>query len=458
MIAPASVCPATAVTEAQSSPITRIGAPLVYAFVFLAIGRPADFFDAELHLPLILGTMAVMLALLNGALVRALASRPGQLLIAFTLWMMLITPVSHWRGGSLALLTTHWLKSMMAYIMIAGLAQSLRQCRRVMYTLALAVLAAALIVLYFGASVAGRLAAPKGMLDNPNDLAQILLLGFPFWFLLLIEKNRVPFRRLLGVLCVAPVLYVFFRTGSRGGLVALLAMCAMVFVNASTGGKIKLLLIGIVIAVTAVVLTPEAVAVRFAFTMKPQVTDWGFVDSHQLRAVESSQQRLALFKESVALSIRNPLFGVGPGQFQSVQAKEAGEEGERAMWRETHCMYTQLSSEDGLLGLVLYASAIFYCIRTANHYYKLTRNRPETADIAPMAHVLLMSLVGFATTALFSSVAYHMFFPTLAGLSTAFFQVVERELNARGLANVLPSSARRSSAALSTAGKATVGA
>ena len=128
------------------------------------------------------------------------------------------------------------------------------------------------------------------------------------------------------------------------------------------------------------------------------------------------------------------------------------------MWRETHCMYTQISSENGLPGLFLYAAAILFCIRTANRYYKLTRDRPETADIAPMAYVLLISLVGFATTAFFSSVAYHVFFPTLAGLSTAFFRVAEKELAARGVPNILLSRSRRSAAAPSPAGKATVSA
>ncbi len=125
------------------------------------------------------------------------------------------------------------------------------------------------------------------------------------------------------------------------------------------------------------------------------------------------------------------------------------------MWRETHCMYTQLSSENGLPGLFLYAAALFFCIRSANRIYKSTRNRPETADIAAMSYAILLSLIGFAATALFSSVAYHMFFPTLAGLSTAFAGAVERELAARGVPNVLPAHSRRSTAAPSPAGKAT---
>lgn len=452
---PAAAGTATAVAAVQPSPIARLGAPLMLVFLFLATGRLADFAGHQLRLPLILGTLAVLLALINGALARALKSRPGQLLTAFTLWMVLITPLSYWRGGSVNLLANQWLKSIMVYVMIAGLAQTLRQCRQVMNTLAVAVLAAALIVLYFGTLVAGRLAAPVGMLENPNDLAQILLLGLPFWYLLLIEKSRVPFRRLLAALCAAPVLYVFLQTGSRGGLVAFAAMCAVIFVHASAAGRFKLMLVCMVIAITVLVTTPEAVTARLAVTLKPEVTEQGFLDSYQMRAIESSQQRLSLFKESVELTIRNPLFGVGPGQFQSVQAKKAGEEGERAMWRETHCMYTQLSSENGLPGLFLYAAALFFCVRSANRIYKSTRNRPETADIAAMSYAILLSLIGFAATALFSSVAYHMFFPTLAGLSTAFARAVERELAARGVPNVLPAHSRRSTAVPSPAGKAT---
>lgn len=456
MTTPTAAQTGMAVAQTASSPIATLGAPLMYIFVFLALGRPADFLGSSIRLPLILGTLAVLLALINGALVRALAARPGQLLIAFTLWMVAITPLSHWRGGSVELLTTQWLKSMMTYLMIVGLAQTLRQCRHVMHAIALAVLVAALIVLYFGTTVAGRLAAPKGLLENPNDLAQILLLGFPFWYLLLIERSRIPFRRALGLLCMIPVLIVLFRTGSRGGLVAFVVVCGVIFFYASAAGKLKMLLAGLVGAVMILVISPEAVTVRFALTMKPEVNEAGFVDSYQLQAAESSQQRLSLFKESVVLTLRNPIFGVGPGQFQSVQAKKAGEEGERAIWRESHCAYTQLSSENGLLGFFLYGAAILYCIHVANRYYKLTRNRSETSDIAAMSCALLMSLIGFATTAMFSSVAYHLFFPALAGLTTAFAAAVEKELGARGVPNVAQSRTRYPATAAAPAREAAV--
>jgi len=427
----------------QPSLLSKVGAPLMYVFVFLVISRVADFWGSQLRLPLITGSLAVLLAIINGGVLRTIASRTGQLLILFTIWMIAITPLSYWRGGSVAMLTDQWSKALMAFIMIVGLVQNLQQCRKVMITMAVAVVAASLTVLYFGETMSGRLVAPVGMLNHPNALAQILLLGLPFWVMLMGVQSRIPFRKAIVILAIVPVLFAFFRTGSRGGAVGLAMMCLVVFFNVSFASRLKLLIAVLLVAGSVAAFIPDTIAARFALTTDPVVSEEGYVDGIQASAAESSQQRYSLFLESLWITIQNPIFGVGPGQFQAYQAAKAGEENEYAMWRETHCTYTQISSENGVLGLIFYGGALLYCLFRTRRYYRMTRNHPETADIAPLAFALYLSLVGFATTASFSSVAYYVYFPSLAGVCTGFFHVVDEEMRARGLTPGFSAALRR---------------
>ena len=63
------------------------------------------------------------------------------------------------------------------------------------------------------------------------------------------------------------------------------------------------------------------------------------------------------------MTAEHPLFGVGPGQFIEEQAKEAQDAGARPMWHYTHNSFTEISSENGIPGLVLFVIAFFGAYR-----------------------------------------------------------------------------------------------
>jgi O-antigen ligase len=267
------------------------------------------------------------------------------------------------------------------------------------------------------------------MLDNPNDLAQVLLLGLPFWLLVAANQQQVPFRRGLASVAIGFILLATAQTGSRSALVALAVLGIFVFRHSTPANRLKFLLAGGFLVLLSVICMPETLAERYATLLGNR--DKSAYDPATARAVESTQERIQLLKDSIRLTLSHPIFGVGPGQFQSYSAAMYGQQGKTALWRTSHCTYTQVSSETGFPGFFLYTGTLFMALKLSYDVYRASRKRKDLADLNIMSGALLLSLLSFAVSALFSSVAYQMMFPTLAGLSAAFYRVAKAEIVSR---------------------------
>jgi len=268
------------------------------------------------------------------------------------------------------------------------------------------------------------------MLQNPNDLAQILLIGLPFWLVLTMERNRMPFGRVLAMFPIVPILAVIAHTGSRSALVALAVLGLIVLRNASLVNRIRLGLLGVSLIVVAFAVLPGTTLDRYVTVLGDPGAPETYLSPFEVSTVASSQQRITLFKESVRLTLANPVLGVGPGQFQSYSANDAGRDNKLALWRETHCAYTQISSEAGIPALILYLGAMLYCFKRSYSLYNATRHLPGLRDLGTISYALLLSHVSYAVTALFSSVAYKMFFPTLAAFTVVVLRIADSEMRA----------------------------
>src|SRR6185436_14649977 len=118
--------------------------------------------------------------------------------------------------------------------------------------------------LYFRDTIEdGRLRLPEGMLNNPNDVAQVLLIGMPLLIFMMIRKRGLPLLRVLAGICLLPLFIVLFKTGSRGGLLTLLVISLLSFARASLASKVKLAGAVMVIAAICVPLLPQNIRDRY---------------------------------------------------------------------------------------------------------------------------------------------------------------------------------------------------
>src|ERR1700730_14649720 len=144
--------PAVSREPMRKQPLADAGFGVLLVFLLLSYSRIFDFQGSSLPLPLITSLIAFTITILSGRIQYAFNSRIGICLAAFTVWLILAIPFSIWQGGSFQLFKDVWLKSFLLFVMVAGLIQTVRQCRLAMYSIAWGVLAVALLCLYFRAT------------------------------------------------------------------------------------------------------------------------------------------------------------------------------------------------------------------------------------------------------------------------------------------------------------------
>lgn len=442
------------------------------AYLFIIHSRVFDFFGPpQLHIPFVVGSLAMLTSLLSGGFLRAFTSRLGILYVAFTCWLLFTVPFSVWKGGSVYVLTGIWSRSVLSFVITAGLIFSYKDFHRALHTLVYAATFLALMSFVFGRTHYDRLFL-FGRFGNPNDLAQLLVMVMPLlWWML--KTARFPsLRGLIAIGCSVPVVVCFFRTGSRSGLVSLAAVAvAMFFSSSSLADRLKLLLAGLCIGLVALIVVPEGLWNRYTTLLETSLDTSSEEPQSEIErkrledAVASTESRLYLLRRSLELIAESPIVGSGPGMFMVAEAEDAKEEGMRGRWQVSHNTFTQVASEAGLPALAIYLALLFTAFRSLGAVRKKLRNEtsmtafwpspgmkigaqsdfaeqshrsispvesvvyeepnPHAQPIAEATFALRSSLLSFTVFTMFASFAYSPQLPVLAGLITGLKRAVE---------------------------------
>jgi O-antigen ligase len=413
--------------DPEAGAFLKLGFGLLLLDTFLNVSRSLEIvsLNSSLSFPLVatvIHAIAFGLAFITGGARRIATSRIGLLLLLFTGWMMACAPFSAWRTGSAQTILYNWTPSLAAFL-ASGLLYSQRQCRRFAAVLALSALGIALASFFLGTTVQGRFAFPGGTLGNANDLAMLLLLGAPFFFVPLLDSSSSRVIQFLALPASLLVIGVSFRTGSRAGLLAVFAIVGVLFLTRSLIGKLKLAGALIALAAGLVAFIPSYSLYRYATIFNDSSTK----DARTDETYGSSELRKVLLQESLMTTFEHPLFGVGPGVFAPAAAKEALQQGRNANWRVSHNTYTQVSSEMGIPGLILYL-AIFICAYTDLVWVR--KHSPKDSSTNAVALCTLLSLAGLNMNFFFGSNAYMAWVPIVLGLAAALRLNVQRDLEA----------------------------
>lgn len=394
----------------------RMAFYLALGFIFVRISFLHEIltgaYGLKLYLPWLLGAPAIVGMILSGGIRRAFRASPVFFWTAFAVCLVVATPFSSWKGGSVDLLSNYFKVNFPMLFMTAGLPVDWRECKQMMYSIALAAVASLVFWYGFAGVQGGRLQLAFGSIGNPNDLAAHLLVVLPF---LLFVTEAVP-----NLIARAPVLlvvcwgvYSLVGTGSRGGLLALMAAVAFLFLRAPNRVRIGLAVLAPLVAVVVLVKAPQYALERQA-TMFSDETPSGTDE-----ASASRSQRIYLLKKSILYTLQHPLVGVGPGEFMNFEGGSAIETGERGAWRATHNSYTQVSSEAGIPALFFFLAAILSSYRLLSRTYREARAGKEHREIAMAALYLMLSMVGFCCVILFLSMAYGYQLLVLSGCAVS---------------------------------------
>lgn len=408
-------------TRTTTADQNSIASRLVALYVFLLFCRILEllpFFGfGRLRVMLVVTIVALITVFLTGNLVRAIKTPIGVLLIALTGWMIVCMPFSTWRAESLDQFLNNWLKSLAVFFIVAGLGGTASSFGKVMSAMGWAAAAASIGVLPGIPSAGDGNGANDrlygiGTLSNPNEIAFHLWLGMAFLVLLAVRSGTVKKWLLFAICCFELVLIL--KTVSREGLLLALLLLLFAVLRVSFVNKIKLVAAAVLLCGMALAtLSPEAMD-RYLTLFTSKVSG----EAAQ-SAAASSRLRHQKLMESIELTMRHPIFGVGMGVFMPASVDIAKESGHRGDWEVSHNSYTQVSSELGIPGILLlvaiYATAFRQVWRVGR-----AAGRHGREDVRQTSFVLLLALAVLCVHFCFDSMAYVFYMPLVTGIIAAF--------------------------------------
>jgi O-antigen ligase len=435
----------TASIERQPNQLLKASFPLLLLFLFFIFSGVMEIVPVlpKLRPQLILAVLGLLAVLGTGQFMKVVRTPIGLCVAVFTLWFIACIPFGAWPGGSFGVFTDVWYKSALIYVLTAGLVTTLPQANRLYRTIAYAVgILGIMALLKNDHSADGRLILDNTRYANSNGLAYALLVGLTFVGFLFLRGTR--FQKIIAAIMVPPMLLAMSRSGSRTIFLGVGVLVVVMLVQAKRSTRIRLLVAVPIVFLAVLILLPKDLRMRYTTFFGSYDYYKSFTDpSEHLRAeaIESSEARKTLLIDSLIITMRHPLLGVGPGNFTVEQNELAKSRGEaKGSWHVTHNTYTELSSEMGVPGLVIFLALLLNVFRVLNSILRTRYPGENWQNLRQLARSLRAAFIVVVPVIFFGSFGYSSEVPILAGLTTAlgFMAQKQRAIDRAARVKVIP--------------------
>jgi O-antigen ligase len=377
--------------------------PLVFAYfglIFFSIvyfSRPEDWIPGLTAVPLAKIAGIMIFLTLTFSLLQIRWHMPPEItfltLLVAQLWFAAIySPV--WKGGAVNV-AADFSKVLPLVVVIYTAVRSITRLRWILFVQAASVATISIVSIISRPKTLGRLEGVlHGVYSDPNDLAVLIALSLPLCLSLALT-TRAFWKKLAWVVIMLAMILAVFLTASRAGAIAL-AVAALMCVWKLGVGRRRIALVVLIPLATMVFWLHAGDLLRFRL--------------EQGNSDASSQGRLRLLIQSLKVTAQRPLFGVGPGNFESVSG----------MWHATHNTYTQMSAEGGVPAFLFYM-LIFW--RALSNLRAINKNSNTTEGIRLFSMALEASLAAYLVGSFFLTHGYQLFPYFLVGYTSALLQI-----------------------------------
>jgi O-antigen ligase len=391
-------------------------------YIFLFGSLTAEFLSVygRVHFPLVAISFVgmVIFYLAAGTPFRFLRTPFVLPWCALLFWWILAGAMGIYKGRSLTYLVEYGIRVHTLPLIFCGIAVDTRGIRRLLYGCGFALLALLVACFVWGKMSENRFIVPETSIANANDLALRLLL---FGSLSLIFCGGGIVGKALALLTLPVLTYYVLKTGSRANLVTI-AVILVISLFLLPGMKKAIPVATIAALFLALPFLPQQTLDRLrSFFYVPEGLETQRANALAQSAIDSTNARMQLQRRAIALTLKHPILGVGPLNFEdAVEDMVREEEGHRSGWQVAHNSYLQVSAESGLPGLIFYAWNIVTCL--VLNYRSYRRSRGEAALIS---FAMLLASVVYAVGILFCSVAYDFHLALLVALTAASYVVFQ---------------------------------
>jgi len=267
----------------------------------------------------------------------------------------------------------------------------------------------------------------RSVLGDPNDLCLILL--FPLGFAMAMaafKTNLVD--RVLGVVCVPVLLASIVFTQSRGGLLGVMGVSAVIlsrFIRSKTARIVALIFLGLAL---------------FAVMGIGGRLSGGAAELSEAGVDESMQGRFTAWRAAVAMALAHPLVGVGvlnfPNNFYSYTNVWSG----KAM--AVHSTWFGVLAETGFIGWAVYMAMVAICWQSSLASVARAQDHQMPSVIAVVSIGHLGALTGFVVAGSFLTQGFTWPPYILIGITAALARYTS-EFNRQGRLNPHSTGAER---------------
>jgi O-antigen ligase len=393
----------------------------LYLFTLLLYVRPNDLIPAMGEFPL--AKIVAIIAPLAYIYARHRLGKPiinwtieTKMVIVLLVLAVLFTPVAVSPGDSVSALSEVFIKTVIIFILIIGLVNT-RERLQAMIKLTVFCgtwLAAFAIKNYAtgnftlkGDRIEGFVG---GIFGNPNDLATAFNMLIPLAVALaLMNAGGV---RLLYAFCALLLCCGVLVTFSRGAFVTLAAASGVMLWKFGRGSRSSIAIATLIAAIFLFSVFSGAYRSRLMS-----------IFDHSADTSGSAQQRIGLMKRGIELCVRNPIIGVGMGNFHIYSIRE----------KVAHNGYIETAAELGAIGLLAYLIIILAPLRGLSKIEMETMRSGVRADrdAKYLSIGLQTILIAYMINSFFSSIQYLWYLYYAAGFAIALRLIYAAEKSAQ---------------------------
>ncbi len=248
-----------------------------------------------------------------------------------------------------------------------------------------------------------------GLRADPNETAMLLVVGIPIaWYFALNASSR--YWQVAYYAAVPLIMWGMVLTGSRGGLLALALVIALIIINKPSVKKVVTSLLLLV----AIIATAPGVLLDRTDQMVGEEKD------------SSIQERTDLLISGLKVFAQKPLLGVGPGNIgQAIVAYKYRGHAEAEIpsylfgeaFTVAHNLFLEMFGELGVLGGFLFLGVIFFSLYS---YWRAYRRARKKGEYFSLAYALLTAMAGFLFAGLFLSQGKESVLWFLLGMGLAY--------------------------------------
>ena len=366
-------------------------------FVILSLIRPADTFPILAAIPLakLIGGLTLISIILKYIMTKeiVLGSRQMLLLLVFSSTLFISVPFSFWPSASLEV-ALDFLKILLFYFIFVNVVKELSFLRTVSLVALACIIILCLSTIYaysIGSETRAASIIGSGTFGDANDLALILVVGMPLAGFLKLGWKPGLIRNALHWGIILLLIAGIVTTGSRGGLLGLIAILSIyIFTGRS---KIPGIMMLILIAILFFIFVPSDLNERYSSI------------SHYEEDA-SAMGRINAWKAGLKMMATRPLNGVGAGCFGMAYGTAYQPGGGQGRWTAPHNTLIQVGGETGLIGLAAFLYLYFFClIRLKNLNPPLQTQ--AGVKILETKNIIIASLIGFGICAFFLTQAFN---------------------------------------------------